>query len=325
MGGRIWVESKEGEGSTFNFTITAAAAQSDVNIPKVSLQGSLEELTHKRVLIVDDNKTNLQILKELCQVWKLTTRTTSSPHEALRWIERGDAFDIGIIDLQMPELDGIQLATAIRKQRSKEAMPFILFSSLGMNVKGLNLPADLFQKQIFKPVKQSQLLNAILEVVGGKKINPERKTGPVRNDETLSRGIHPLRILIAEDGLVNQKILLRMLEQAGCTVDVVPNGFRAIEAVEAARYDIVFMDVHMPEMDGLDATRTIINSHQSRERPKIIALTADAMSGDKEKCIESGMDDYISKPVRYEEVLSALKRWAPLQTRPDADRDRNIK
>ena len=277
------------------------------------------------MLIVDDNKTNLQILKELCQVWKLTPRTTPSPHEVLKWIERGDAFDIAIIDLQMPEMDGVQLAMEIRKQRSKEALPFILFSSLGSNVKGLHIPADLFQKQIFKPIKQSQLFNAILEVAGGRNLKPERKINTVRNEETIARGIPPLRILVAEDGLINQKILLRMLEQAGCTADVVPNGLQAIEAVEAVKYDIVFMDVHMPEMDGLEATRKIVNSHRASGRPKIIALTADAMSGDKEKCIEAGMDDYISKPVRLEDVLSILKRWAPLQTRPVVESDRKVK
>ena len=125
-------------------------------------------------------------------------------------------------------------------------------------------------------------------------------------------GIKQLRILIAEDSLINQKILLRMLRQIGCTADVASNGAQAFEAVESIKYDIVFMDMQMPEMDGLEATRKIVNGKKSSERPKIIALTANSMSGDKENCIEAGMDDYITKPVRLEEVISTLKRWAPV-------------
>jgi len=127
-------------------------------------------------------------------------------------------------------------------------------------------------------------------------------------------GIKQLRILIAEDSLINQKILLRMLKQVGCNADIASNGVEVVEAVAAIPYDIVFMDVHMPEMDGLEATRKIVNAKQPNERPKIIALTASALSGDKEKCIDAGMDDYITKPVRLEEVISSLKRWAPVAT-----------
>jgi CheY-like chemotaxis protein len=218
----------------------------------------------------------------------------------------------------MPEMDGIQLATEVRKQRTNEVLPFILFSSLGTNVKELNVPADLFQKQIFKPVKQSQLFNTIQEVITGRKFMPERKTTVVRKEETLTMGTIPLRILIAEDSLINQKILLRMLKKVGCAADVVSNGTQAVEAVESFKYDIVFMDVQMPEMDGLEATRRIVNSRLASERPKIIALTANSMSGDKEKCIEAGMDDYITKPVRLEEVISTLKRWTPAPVMSDA-------
>jgi CheY-like chemotaxis protein len=138
-------------------------------------------------------------------------------------------------------------------------------------------------------------------------------------------GTTQVRILIAEDSLVNQKILLRILKQFGYYADVVSTGYEALIAVNTVRYDIIFMDVHMPEMDGLEATRRILNSRRADERPKIIALTADAMSGDREKCIEAGMDGYITKPMRLEEVLSALRRWAPLQTRPTTESDRKTK
>ncbi|MFZ1978229.1 MAG: response regulator, partial [Bacteroidota bacterium] len=325
MGGSIRAESIEGEGSNFVFTMKTSVPQNELNISKSYLHENEFELANKRVLIVDDNKTNLQILKELCQVWKLIPRTTSSPAEALRWITREDPFDLAIFDLQMPEMDGIQLATEVRKQRPKEALPFILFSSLGTNVTGSDIPADLFQKQIFKPVKQSQLFNAILEVLAGKKFLQERRMKTVQKEEGIALGHALVKILIAEDGFVNKKILLRMLKQIGCYADVVSDGLQAVKAVEAVHYDIVFMDVHMPEMDGLEATRKIVNSRMANERPKIIALTADAMSGDKEKCIEAGMDDYITKPVRLEEVISAVKRWAPAQANFTAESDKKEK
>jgi PAS domain S-box-containing protein len=318
MGGNIWAESIEGVGSTFIFIIKTTAPLNELNISKTYLFGNEAELTNKRVLIVDDNKTNLQIVKELCQVWKLIPRTSSSPMEALRWIEQGDPFDLAIFDLQMPEMDGVQLATEVRKQRTKEELPFILFSSLGTNVKGMNMPADLFQKQIFKPIKQSQLFNTIQEVITGRKLMRERKTTVVRKMETITMGMTQLRVLIAEDSLINQKILLRMLKQIGCAADVVANGVQAVEAAATIKYDIVFMDMQMPEMDGLEATRKIVNAMQSSERPKIIALTANSMSGDKEKCIDAGMDDYLTKPVRLEELLSSLKRWAPAPVKSDA-------
>lgn len=138
-------------------------------------------------------------------------------------------------------------------------------------------------------------------------------------------GTTQVKILIAEDSLVNQKILLRILEQFGYYADVVSTGYEALMAVDTVEYDIIFMDVHMPEMDGLEATRRILNSRRADERPKIIALTANALSDDKYKCIEAGMDDYITKPVRLEEVVSILKRWAPLQTRLVTESDRKTK
>ena len=146
----------------------------------------------------------------------------------------------------------------------------------------------------------------------------ERKTTVVRKVETITMGMTQLRVLIAEDSLINQKILLRMLKQIGCAADVVANGFQAVEAAATIKYDIVFMDMQMPEMDGLEATRKIVNAMQSSERPKIIALTANSMSGDREKCIDAGMDDYLTKPVRLEELLSSLKRWAPAPVKSDA-------
>jgi CheY-like chemotaxis protein len=197
-------------------------------------------------------------------------------------------------------------------------------SSLGTSIKGLNIPADLFSKQIFKPIKHSQLFNAIIEAIAGGKFVQSKTAYELQKERNNDMRPFSLKILIAEDSRVNQKILLRMLKQIGCDADVVSNGNEAIAAVGTSRYDIVFMDVHMPEKDGLEATKIIVNSMRSAERPKIIALTADALSGDRDKCIEAGMDDYITKPVRLAEVLSILKCWVPLQTRLAIESDRKM-
>ncbi|MFH0988775.1 MAG: PAS domain S-box protein [bacterium] len=316
MKGKIWAESQEGKGSIFQFTMRVSISSSALSVPKVYLRSREPEIAGKRILIVDDNKSNLHLLKELCQIWKLIPRTTDSPAETLEWIEKGDPFDLAILDMQMPAMDGIQLARAIRNLRAPESLPIVLFTSMGPGSRARDVDKDLFVAQISKPLKQSQLFNIIVETLTHKK--HDLKRSPLERSELLPPIVRELNILIAEDNLVNQKLLTRILRQLGYSADVVSTGKEVLDALHRKSYDIIFMDVHMPEMDGLEATRRIVQTWKTGQRPKIVALTADALSGDREKCLEAGMDDYISKPMHVEDIETAIERWVPRMPQPES-------
>jgi len=306
MGGKIWAESTEGMGSTFFFTLKSSVAPSDTDLPKVYLRGKTPELTGKRVLIVDDNTTNLLILRLQCEQWGMLPRTTSSPREALEWIGKGDPFDVAVFDMLMPEMDGVQLAREVRKVRPSKTLPLILFTSTGKTPAEEPAIKDVFSATLPKPVKRTEFFDLLVEAVSGKKpVALKAKAQPAKATVQPSE----LKILVAEDNPINQKLLLRVLKQLGFSADMADNGVEVLKAMETSRYDLVFMDVHMPEMDGLEATRRIVNSTKSEDRPFIVAVTADAMQGDRDKCIEAGMDDYISKPIRITDIQDVLDRW----------------
>ena len=233
-------------------------------------------------------------------------RATENPKEAIKWIKKGDPFDLAILDMNMPEMNGVELAVAIREVRDAEALPLVLFTSLGsreVETGGVN-----FAAQLQKPLKPSALFDILLEIFAGQgmvevKVKPDK---PSMEPEMAER--HPLRILLAEDNAVNQKLALKLLSQMGYRVDVAGNGLEAIQAIERQKYDLVLMDVQMPEMDGLEASRQICSRWSRGERPLIVAMTANAMQGDRERCLEAGMDDYVSKPIRVVELISALDR-----------------
>ena len=305
MGGRIWVESVAGRGSTFLFTIMTTAAAA---VQKVYLRGRVPELNGKRVLMVDDNPTNLHILTLQCQQWGMLPRATTSGNEALSWIKRGDPFDMAVLDMQMPEMDGLELGTEIRRLRSKESLPMIMLTSLGQQEEILRAVRELFSAYVSKPVRQSQLFDILMGVFSAtKQVTKSVQAGPKLDPKLAAR--LPLRVLLAEDNIINQKLALRILEKMGYVADVAADGLEALGALERQRYDIVFMDVQMPEMDGLEATRIIVQNYPAEKRPKIIAMTANALQGDRERCIEAGMDDYVSKPILVEEVQRVLERW----------------
>jgi CheY-like chemotaxis protein len=231
-------------------------------------------------------------------------------------VRQGDPLDLAILDLHMPEMDGITLAGSLRAQRSGEKLPLVLLSSLGGNAG--ELQTDLFAACLIKPIRSSALFDTLLSIFSTQPIQPGQ-TVPIKPvlDPDMAAN-HPLRILLAEDNAVNQKLALRLLSQMGYRADVAANGLEAVQAVERQPYDVVLMDVQMPELDGLDATRRICSRRRAGERPRIIAMTASAMQGDREECLAAGMDDYVSKPIRVEELVTALQRSQALNIGPES-------
>jgi GAF domain-containing protein/CheY-like chemotaxis protein len=305
MGGEMHVESGGiGKGSKFIFTIQAASAKILERKTERDIKGIQSVLNNKRVLIVDDNATNRRILALQAEKWGMTPRETEHPNEALQWIRNGKHFDLAILDLQMPEMDGIMLTREIRTMHPQESLPIILLTSLGRREIGAD---DLhFAAYLIKPLKPSALYDALASIFAHRLISPKPQPAKGVIDAELGKR-HPLRILLAEDNQVNQKLALRILEQMGYRADIASNGLEAIESVERQTYDVILMDVQMPEMDGLEATRQIV-AKWPQKHPRIIGLTANALEGDREQCLAAGMDDYISKPIHIEELVDALER-----------------
>ena len=295
MGGRIWVESEAGEGSTFGFTVVGKAH----GAPQKT--GQRDALKGKRVLAVDDLDVNRKILKRQLESEGVIVILADSGTAALELFYAQEKFDVAILDMHMPGMDGIGLASKIRELSDGRGLPLILLSSMGRR-DGLK---DLFAAQLTKPVKVGHLFDTLAAVLGGA-VAEKAKAVTVDGSMALS---HPLRILLAEDNVVNQKVALKILEKMGYRADVVSNGKEAVEAVERQRYDVVLMDVQMPEMDGLQAT-SVIRQKLGEQRPWIIALTANALQGDREKYLGVGMDDYLTKPIRVDELAAALKNAA---------------
>jgi len=302
MGGRMWAESEgQGKGSTFMFTIEADVAELPESRRR-DFVGVQPELKGKRILVVDDNATNRRILALQAAKWGMESRDTEFPAEALRWIEAGERFDLAILDMHMPEMDGLTLAGRIRATDAK--LPLVLFSSLGRREAGDT--DSLFAAYLAKPMRQSHLFDTLVSLLAHESV---AKPSPGPAAPQFDAGMaarHPLRILLAEDNVVNQKLAMRLLQQMGYRADLAANGIEAVESVERQAYDVVLMDVQMPELDGLDATRQICARHPAERRPRIVAMTANAMQGDREMCLEAGMDDYLTKPIRVDQLIKAL-------------------
>jgi PAS domain S-box-containing protein len=332
MEGKMWVESTgvPGEGSIFHFTIRTTAAPSQ---PRIYLRGLHSELVGKQMLVIDDNATNRLILKRQAQAWGMFSTAVATGAEALELLRLGHTFDLAILDMQMPEMDGLSLATEIRRLEEtmrREAMtrtsvdlaspphplapsplPLVMLTSLGPREVGYSTNGVEFAAILNKPIKSSQLYDVLIGVFNKQpiKVKPDL-TGSSPFDAQLGQR-HPLRILLAEDNVVNQKVAIRFLGKLGYQADVATNGLEVIDALNRRPYDVILMDVHMPEMDGLETTRFIRQQGPPTQQPWIIAMTANVLQGDRELCLEAGMDDYVSKPVRIEELSRALSESQP--------------
>ncbi|MGH8046990.1 MAG: response regulator [Chthoniobacterales bacterium] len=308
MHGEIGVESEPDKGSTFWFT-----AYFEKQATR-SLEHSVVALADLRVLIVDDNATNRHILQLQLESLHMQPAAASGGPEALELLRRGAAngapFDLAILDMQMPDMDGLKLASDIKANAALATTRLVLLSSLGHGLTADELQAAGIEEYLVKPAKQSRLHDCLARVMGRIASEPD---APAHVPTIVPDGKappHPARILLAEDHAINQKVALRQLESLGYRADSVANGREVLEALERIPYDIILMDCQMPELDGYETTEQIRRDHSSKPI-HIIAMTAHAMQGDREKCLAAGMDDYVTKPVRTTDLQAALERWRP--------------
>lgn len=316
MGGTMGLESEVGKGSTFWWSCSfEKQSRAAADLPM--------DLKGLRCLIVDDNNTNRRILHHYITSWGMGNGSAQNAEKALTMlrnaVERGKPYDLAILDMQMPGMDGLQLARAIKADQNLSSTHLILLTSMG-NQGRLTLEGSGFDASLAKPIRQSQLFDCIAEVmhvhsaestVARASIPAAGMTEHSQIDGALYQGKKPevVRLLVAEDNAVNQKVALRMLEKIGFKADVVGDGRQAVDAVMSGTYDIVFMDCHMPEMDGFEATAQIRAREGVLKHTTIVAMTANVLEGDREKCIAAGMDDYIGKPITQTELHEILRRW----------------
>ncbi len=311
MGGRVWVESEPGRGSTFRFTaVLDRAGEGEADLPPPD---ALNEL---HVLVVDDNATNRFLLEEVLGGWGMRTLSVDGGKPALSALseaaEIGSPFRVALLDVMMPDMDGVALARRIKSNPALAGCALVLLSSADRAASTDELREIGIVRCLLKPIRQSDLFDAVLRAVG---VGEVRSSPPL----TTAPASRPLRVLLAEDGLVNQRVAVGLLGMQGHSVEVVATGRAAFEAVRAEAFDVVLMDVQMPEMDGLEATAAIRAWEAgSGRRVPIIAMTAHAMKGDRERCLAAGMDDYVSKPIQSHELFRALGAVAAGNATPQA-------
>ena len=301
MGGSMWVESQEGRGSTFHFTVGVKPNSSAVESNSSSL------LAGRRILLVEEFGTNQQFITRAVRSWGGEAVLVGTASEALERLRKDEPFDAALIDMQPAEGGVFDLIQAIRTISARQSLPIVPLTSARLRAGDQRLRELGLAISVSKPLRQHQLRDALDRVLGGG--GPLRKAPVVSEiDRTLAARV-PLRILVADDNRVNQKVGSAFLQKMGYRVELASNGLEVLQALGRQPFDIIFLDVQMPEMDGCEAARQIRSSWSEAERPRLIAMTGNAMQGDREKCLEAGMDDYISKPIRVKELEHILVHW----------------
>jgi len=324
LGGRIWVVSDAGKGATFHFTIatkaTAATAPPNWQLPQPQLAG-------RRMLVVEDNATNRRIVTHRAGQWGMVVECATSGSEALERLAESEPFDAVLLDWQLPDGDagrapgagaasGLTWAEKIRRQPAGRSVPLLPLSAVRLRGDDPRPGGLGVSVLVHKPIRPEQLLDALCRVlsVAMQPRKPGRPSAAPELDVSFGRRL-PLRVLLADDNPINQKVGLSVLNKLGYRAEVAGNGKEVIRALEQKAYDVLFLDVQMPEMDGLECAREICRRWRRDQRPVVVAMTGNALMGDREKCLAAGMDDYISKPVRVAELQAALERWGPTKSR----------
>jgi len=313
MGGALWVESEEGKGSTFSYKIVVGKILSETSI---YLQSNL--FNQKRVLIADDNSNTCDILHQYFNLWGMETCISHSANNVRIMLEKNNyQFDLIVIDMEMGGMNGILLCQQLHSLPETQHIPILLMVSFGSIAWQDEENRVLFKTYIHKPIKIKNLYECICEcfdhsIEKVKNIHPQSIELPTiqTTGATPTKEQKPLRILLAEDNLVNQKVALLLLQKIGYRADIANNGAEAVNIFVNQQYDVILMDMQMPEMDGIEATQKIRQEYQNLPRPYIIAMTAHAMAGYRETCIDAGMDDYVTKPVNRDALAEALQRAA---------------
>jgi PAS domain S-box-containing protein len=301
MGGRVSVESTPGRGSVFHVWVQLERAQSPQDSP--FLQRNAPALVGKRILIVDDNQTNRRILTRFAMLWGMRPSTLPSALEAIDLVRHGEPFDVAVLDMSMPDRDGLDLAHALRDCPGARTLPLVLLTSLGQRPPGVADDEIRFAACLSKPIKAAQLYKTLVAAVRG---DPSVRAPTAGTPPTAP--LEPLSVLVAEDHPVNQRVVLRLLQHLGHHAEVADNGRETIEQVGRRHYDVVLMDIQMPEVDGLQAARAIVRRRGPQGLPRIIAMTANAMPGDRDACLAAGMDGYLAKPIELRDLAEALGR-----------------
>jgi CheY-like chemotaxis protein len=309
MGGAVGVESTPGVGSTFWFTVRLEARQTPSAEPPLA-----RSWEGRRVLLVDAGRTRREEMSRELRSAAIDVATAECAADAIAELKSaraaGKPFDAAFIDAVLPDRDGLELTHAMRGEPSAGTMALVLVNPLGQRNDDGDLVAADVTRVLTRPVRRSQLYGALTEIFGECSSAPSLATPKSATATTFN-----LRVLVAEDNPVNQKLMGALLRRLGVRVDMVANGLEAVEATQSVRYDLVFMDCQMPEMDGFEATAAIrLQEMPLARRTPIIAVTANAMSGDAERCLAAGMDDYLSKPVALAQLEKALRRWVPAES-----------